>query len=484
MSECKDIDALMIDWLYGELDESQEAPFDDHVATCARCRAELDSLKETRDAMRDLPEEDPPPALSAILLHEAAKRAPAPARGRAARAVAVDSRPGIFEWLAGLLRPLVQHPAAAAVATLVLVAGVAGSLYLRGAHDVAEPLAITDEEVAGERTAQSETAAAAAPAEDPALEGRGELASKRAEDRKSYAVQLADEGDSDYWSDTATAKEKSLDDGLMHKADTSFRNANEPPAVVEEAQKQPQRTARMRARKGTAPAGSGGAAAAAPLDFTANAVSGADPLVQLEESEGYAKAPDAERANEDKLVLSQTSSGEVSGGLAGPRVDSNADRRVAGKPRPAKKSAAKAKPTAKSERRLAKDAPNRSHVQVTSPVAPNAAPPPAEPAGSQSYRVYRDAKKELEWAKTEQRKLSKALSTQRCREAAKIANDILDRNPDFYYDKVAGTKSIKRCQWYVDNEQERRDRKRTKARAQKRRPAKAAEQAAPADAAE
>lgn len=484
MSECKDIDALMIDRLYGELDESQEAPFDDHVATCARCRAELDSLKATREAMRDLPDEDPPPALSAILLHEAAKRAPAPARARAS-AIDVEHRPGIFEWLAGLLRPLVQHPAAAAVATLVLVAGVAGSLYLRGAHEVAEPLAITDEEVAGERAPRTETAAAAAPAEQPDVGGRANLASKRGEEGRGYEVQLADEGDSDYWSNADTAQEKSLDDGLVRKADTAFRAANQSPVAVEEAQKRTQRTtAKLRARKSPPPSGSAGSTSNAPLDFTANAVSGADPLVDLEESERYAQPP-PETATDDKQVLSQTSSGEVSGGLAGPRFDSNADVPSAGKPQPKKtKGVAKPKPRTKAERRLAKDAPAPARDSVATPVAPNAAPPPAEPSSSSSYRVYRDAKKELEWAKTENRKLSKALTSQRCREAAKIANDILDRNPDFYYKKVAGTKSIKRCQWYVDNEQERRDRKRTKARAQQRRPAKAAEQAAPADAAE
>ena len=43
-----------------------------------------------------------------------------------------------------------------------------------------------------------------------------------------------------------------------------------------------------------------------------------------------------------------------------------------------------------------------------------------------------------------------------CREAARIANDILDRNPDYYYKKVAGSKSVQPCSWYVRDERTRR----------------------------
>ena len=77
MLDCTKIDALMMDWLYKELDESTTATFNTHVAECAHCEGELAALQRTRAAVKDWPQVEPPLAVSNILLHEAAKRAPA-----------------------------------------------------------------------------------------------------------------------------------------------------------------------------------------------------------------------------------------------------------------------------------------------------------------------------------------------------------------------------------------------------------------------
>lgn len=122
--ECRQIDELMVDYLYRELDAAATQAFRAHVGTCARCGAELASLERTRKAMRAWPDEDPSPALTARLLHEAAKAVPS-------RAVSVDAG-GLWGWLAKLFAPVAAHPALAAVASLVLVAGVAGYLTMRG----------------------------------------------------------------------------------------------------------------------------------------------------------------------------------------------------------------------------------------------------------------------------------------------------------------------------------------------------------------
>lgn len=132
MLQCRDIDALMMDWLYGELDPQQAQSFSTHVEDCTRCHSELAAYERTRELVGGLPTEEPPPALSALLIREAATRSASPKTES-------THQGGFLAWLGKLFQPL-QHPALAAVATLVLVAGVAGTLYLRDGEDqFAEP---------------------------------------------------------------------------------------------------------------------------------------------------------------------------------------------------------------------------------------------------------------------------------------------------------------------------------------------------------
>ena len=122
MLQCRDIDALMMDWLYGELAPQQAQNFSTHLEDCSRCHTELAAFERTRELFGVLPTEEPPAALSALLIREAANRS-------SAKAAATGG--GVLGWLRGLLQPL-QHPAMAAVATLVLVVAVAGTFYIRG----------------------------------------------------------------------------------------------------------------------------------------------------------------------------------------------------------------------------------------------------------------------------------------------------------------------------------------------------------------
>ena len=74
----------------------------------------------------------PPQALSAMLLQEAARRAPV-VRGTRSRAES---------WFARFVRSFVSHPAMAAAAMLVVVVGVAGTMYMKnGTDQVAQPTA-------------------------------------------------------------------------------------------------------------------------------------------------------------------------------------------------------------------------------------------------------------------------------------------------------------------------------------------------------
>jgi hypothetical protein len=128
MMQCRDIDELMMDHLYGELEADREDAFKAHVDGCARCQGEVAGLDRTRRAFAGLELSEPPAALTAKLLVEAARHAP---RARES---------GFLAWLAGLMRPLAMHPAWAAAASILLVAGVAGMLALRGSFKTHAPM--------------------------------------------------------------------------------------------------------------------------------------------------------------------------------------------------------------------------------------------------------------------------------------------------------------------------------------------------------
>jgi len=148
---CSEMDELLVDYLYDELDPARRPAFEEHLATCARCTAEVAAFRRVRQAARALPSEEPSAALSERLMAAAAggnvvplrpglstpagerttervDPLPAPARGQAAagpvttlssyagqaipRAAAKAMR---WRWL--------RHPAWAAAASFVAVIG-------------------------------------------------------------------------------------------------------------------------------------------------------------------------------------------------------------------------------------------------------------------------------------------------------------------------------------------------------------------------
>lgn len=123
----------MLDWLGNELGPPARRRVDEHLRGCAACRETGASFMWIRALVRQLPEEEPPAAASVRLVHEAARHAlgasGAPPWSR------LWSR--LRAWIAGGMQLMGAHPAAAAVATLVLVAGVAGTMHLRGRDMVA-----------------------------------------------------------------------------------------------------------------------------------------------------------------------------------------------------------------------------------------------------------------------------------------------------------------------------------------------------------
>lgn len=125
MLDRQDIDALLIGALYGELTPADEARLNAHLDSHPADKSALADLTSARDAVRDsrflTVQLEPPQAVSALLLQEASRRAPAKAPER-------QREEG---WFARFIASFARHPAMAAAAMLVLVVGVAGVMYAR-----------------------------------------------------------------------------------------------------------------------------------------------------------------------------------------------------------------------------------------------------------------------------------------------------------------------------------------------------------------
>lgn len=182
--EATEAELLLIDLLYGELEGEAEAQARARIAGDESMARELETYGELRAMLRELPEEEPPQAVSARLLHVAAETAP---RKRATALALDDDEPGLWSRILRFFQPLVSSPAVAAAAMLVLVAGVAGALYLGGNVEVAQPTAPSSP--APERPA----APAATPSETESGESAGEGRAATLSDELKADLGIAEE---------------------------------------------------------------------------------------------------------------------------------------------------------------------------------------------------------------------------------------------------------------------------------------------------
>src|SRR3954469_1533107 len=134
-----ELDALLVGALYGELSSTEEARLSAHLDSHPADRSALEDLKSAHQTIRQKVatsrifelQLDPPQALSAVLLQEAARRAPKLVPEKRTR----DDE----SWFQRFVRSFIAHPAMAAAATLVLVVGVGSMIYMKkGAPQLAE----------------------------------------------------------------------------------------------------------------------------------------------------------------------------------------------------------------------------------------------------------------------------------------------------------------------------------------------------------
>lgn len=111
-------DLRLVEALYGESPDSEVEASD-----------ELEGLRELRSMFAELPEEEPPSAISAKLMSAAAEAVKARA----------PQKPGLWSRLLALFGPIAAHPALAAAASLMLVVTIGGVMIMSGRSKVSRP---------------------------------------------------------------------------------------------------------------------------------------------------------------------------------------------------------------------------------------------------------------------------------------------------------------------------------------------------------
>ncbi len=407
------MDGLMMDWLYDELDPSSSAKVAQHVDGCSRCSTEMAALRRTRAAFRGMSHLEPPAGISAILLHEAARRSPG---GMVAEGAARHSP--FWERVRAWLRPIGHHPGLAAMASLLLVAGVAGTLYVRRGWDIGAPHELPD------------TAPAASPATPPASPEQSVFA-EQGEREKGGAAGALDEQNGP----------QALAPG---------------PAQTQSAAPEP-------ARPGGGERGDG---------YAAGLLDG-DKEADLREAE-YAQAPQ-ETARRRQAPQSKVAQG---------RAKNEAKKSIASRDRSESRAESQAGRKAEGDinRRgidpaaadvLASDgAGGKPTTNAVSGAAPAAEPETTVRGGAavatgksdtDDARTRSLSKKEAGWLSVQEQRLTALARGKRCREAAAIANDILDRNPEYYVRRIRDSKDVEPCRSFVGVETKRRAARRAKA---------------------
>lgn len=203
----QELDDLLVDYLYDELDAADRAAFERGVAAYPDLAAEVEAHRRTRSMAQALPQVPLSAGFIAGLMARvevppASSPAPAPRRS-----TAPTSPPGFFARLASFFR----KPNFAMALSALVVAGVAALVIAKGAHEedegtsqlLREPASITSADTPAERAVVAppapQAAVEAATAEEAAVEEAtveaaakgGEAQEKQEEDEEAKAAPRA-----------------------------------------------------------------------------------------------------------------------------------------------------------------------------------------------------------------------------------------------------------------------------------------------------
>ncbi|MEO7736066.1 MAG: hypothetical protein ABIY55_34230 [Kofleriaceae bacterium] len=509
MVDRTEIDALLISALYGELTPADEARLTAHLESHPADRTALADLTQTRAAVRDSRilsfHFEPPQSVSAMLLREAARRAP--------RQVSEDAG-----WFHRFTRSFMAHPAMAAAAMLVLVVGVAGTLYVRHGDLYAPPsLSESAPALTADRTADrgadrgadrvvaasSEApsgAAAPLPGAPPPSAATPSVATNQAGDvgrydehaagSASFGVGLAEGGKADAKPQVVAAARPPANgnDGFVLDSDrkelrtgkdvgTDVGNAapaplpaKPSPAYASKPSKKGSGIEVVRSRE------------LAPKDFDDEQ----DLAKRSADRIGSATVAKNERAGRGAPGNAGPSGGGATPAPVTvpvlPSPDQPADVAAADAQDPAATSGAKLKAPAPAKT-VSRSAIAQSKQQPPAQAAPPPPPPAAAPAAETLSVAPRDTRRPadkaaaepkseeksaedslLAWAAQQHRQVIALVGSNKCREAANAAVGIYNRAPGYYAANVATDRSIKPCLAYVTTERERVDRTRAAAK--------------------
>jgi hypothetical protein len=493
-----DIDALLIGALYGELTPADEARLTAHLVSHPADRAALADLTQTRATFRDScilsVQFEPPQSVSALLLQEAARRAP--------RVVREPSE----GWFQRFMRSFLAHPAMAAATMLVLVAGVAGTLYMRHGDVFSDPQAqpavsASEVELAGRGPADVRpTGTGAAPTAGNTPSGsdayRVRLDEAEAQGNKQAAAMPKNEKQNVRQNDKqevarndlaapAAAKDTRpvVVDGdrkeqAPREAEPALREPATPAKIVSKFAKKPSgielRSAELmpkdlddnrdgisrdlgRARGdavasanehagvsgANAPAGGGAATAPGMLAQPRPVAPPAAPAPSAEPSVAVASAPPSGKAKASVAAAKPAPPASV----ALERAPSQAPQ---AEPRVAADQAGGTADTAtvgRDNRRLA----GKGALSSDS----KAAKVDDKPAEDKAL---------LGWAQKQRDQVIAFVRSNNCRAAANTATEIYNRAPEYYAANVATARSVKPCLAYLNSEREREDRSRASER--------------------
>ena len=391
MLERQDIDALLVGALYGELSSTEQAQLTAHLESHPADRSALDDLKAVRERFTTSRifevQLDPPQAVSALLLQEAARRAPK-------QVVAADKKES---WFDRFVRSFIAHPAMAAAATLVLVVGVAGTIYLKGNGEMAQPrVAQQDKPVRLGQVAPNaaEGAAWGSSTMTPPPADQGAAGSIGGDfKRESVAVGL----DEDKIAKTGGSPSQAVAHG---------RDRSEALAFADDAK---QEVAKHSAAPAKAPKGR-------YIEVPKEAPQPKDLEQEQQDTAGKDKDVVAKADRKEATRGAGPSSGAAGGGFA--------------------------------------TAPTAPPAANTTPAPTVAAAPPPPPAGEPVATTTKATQKPdstLAWAKDQHAKIIALVKDGKCGAAVPLAATLKTRAPDYYATNVATDRSLKSCMQYVND---------------------------------
>ena len=420
-----DIDALLIGSLYGELSAADEARLHAHLESHPADRSSLADFGRVRAALKASRileiQLEPPQSVSALLMQEAARRAPK-------SVVAEEKGEG---WFQRFVRSFAAHPAMAAAAMLVLVMGVAGLLYLKNDPYVEK----TAEEAPTQQMPRDPMAAGSAATVAPAPATATEAA----------PADQAAVTDRDVAQDRKLEKEATGTSG-SYRVDLAGDDSTKPPPA------QPKAAPAQAASTTNAPAKKA-------ADHGYLEVKTAKPTVKdLDDDESLKFKGGTATVNRELKPSSETlETNERQDRLADGRANSGAPAAGAAAGGAGSGSAG---PSTRDGKDVAKE------VRAPAPPPPAPTVPTSADKSDDRPRVVED----VTWARGQHQKLLEAAKSNDCRSAATYAVTLQARAPSYYAQNVENDRTLKPCSAYIAQQRD-AEAERQRVRAGEKKPA-------------